>query len=136
VQKLSKFGHFKNQTTLTQKLQRGPIHIIHQILSTLQAFSDDEGYFLKYSKFVDISGVKVQKLSKFGNLKNQTTLTQKLQRGPMHIIHQIASTLQGLSDGVIYISKIASRRRALAPMFFFLTRNVTFQRDKRDIYRL
>jgi hypothetical protein len=64
VQKLSKFGNFKNQLPLTQKLQQGPMHIIHQIVSTLQALSDGKAHFLKKSKFVDILKVKISEIVK------------------------------------------------------------------------
>ena len=58
MQKLSKFGKFKNQSPLTQKLQRGSMHIIHQIACTLRALFDDNDHFCEKSKFVDILGVK------------------------------------------------------------------------------
>jgi hypothetical protein len=64
VQKLSKFWNFENQSPLTYKLQRGHMHIIHQITSTLRALSDGDVHFCKNSKFVDILGVKCAEIVK------------------------------------------------------------------------
>jgi hypothetical protein len=51
------------------------MRIIHQIAYIPQALSDGTVHFCENSKFVDILGVKILKLSKFGHFKNQTPLT-------------------------------------------------------------
>jgi hypothetical protein len=131
VQKLSKFGNFKNESPLTYKLQRGHMHIIHQITSTLRALSDVDVHFCKNSKFVDILGVnqiastlralfdgdvhfcenskfidilgvKCAEIVKIWKLQKIIIINTETSAGRTHIIHQVASTLQALSNGEAY----------------------------------
>ena len=73
--------------------------------STLQALSDDEIHFCEKSKLVDILGVKSAEIPKIWNFPKKSPLTQKRQQGPMHIIHQVASTLQAVSNGTVHFYK-------------------------------
>jgi hypothetical protein len=81
VQKLSKFGNFKNQSPLTWKLQRGPRHIIHRIASTLRALSDGIVHFPENSKFVDILGVKSAEIVKIWKFRKSIAINMETSAG-------------------------------------------------------
>jgi hypothetical protein len=81
------------------------MHAIYDSGPTFRADFDGDIHFCRNSKFVDILGVKSAEIDKIWKFQKLIALFQKLERGPRHIIHQIASTRQGSSDGVAYFLK-------------------------------